>query len=232
VFVSGKEAKVEPIDVMEFIYKDMYDTVITKKKTPVYAPYVMLLLIAQHTEHPLLTSHLTTHKFIKPQRKSSLGVVEEVFASSDEQEEEDEEEEVAEVAARMGPRIKNASNAFVPSSKVDIMANMKKLSWWERYVLCMNVDIDKKLHRQYVQNKHIQRDQRRIMEKLEFTKDTSDPATEGSSSTLPYKTWNSNSLVNWQDFEDVIGPSHGKAPADDEESEAGEEEEDEDSDEE
>jgi hypothetical protein len=115
VFVSGKEAEVEPIDVMDFIYKEMYDTVITKKKTPVYAPYVMLLLIMQHIEHPPITTHLTSHKYVKPQRKASPGVVEEVFASSDEEEEEDEEEESVEVAPRTGPRIKNASNAFVPS---------------------------------------------------------------------------------------------------------------------
>jgi hypothetical protein len=179
VFVSGKEVEVEPIDVMDFIYMEMYDTVITKKKTPVYAPYVMLLLIEQHTEPPLITTHLTTHKYVKPQRKASPSVVEEVFASSDEEEEEDEEEEMVEVAPRTGPRIKNASNAFVPSSKVEIKANMKKLSWWERYVLCMNVDIDKNLHSQYVQNKHIQRDQRRIMDKLDIPKDTSDSAAEG-----------------------------------------------------
>jgi hypothetical protein len=58
----------------------------------------------------------------------------------------------------------------VPSSRVEIKANMKKLSWWERYVLCMNVDIDKKLHSQYVRNKHIQHDQRRLMEKLDIPK--------------------------------------------------------------
>jgi hypothetical protein len=43
-------------------------------------------------------------------------------------------------------------------------------------------------------------------------------------------------LVNWGDFEDVTGPSHGKAPVNDEESKDEEEEEnfgeDEDSDEE
>jgi hypothetical protein len=226
VFVSGKEVEVDPINVMDFIYKEMYDTVITKRKTPVYAQYVMLLLLVQHTEHPLLTTHLTTHKVVKPQRKASPGVVKEVFASSDEEEEEDEEEEAVEVAPRTGPLIKNASNAFVPSSWVEIKANMKKLLWWERYVFCMNVDIDKKLHSQYVQNKHIQHDQRLIMEKLEIPKATSDSAAEGSSSTLSYKAWNSNSLVNWQDFEDVTGPSHGKASTDDEESEAEEEEED------
>jgi hypothetical protein len=135
-----------------------------------------LLLIAQQTTHPLLTTHLTPHKYVKPQRKASPGVVEEDFASSDDEEGDDDVEEVAEVAPRMGPRIKNASNAFVPSSKVEIKANMKKLSWWERYVFCMSVDIDKKLHRQYVQNKHIQRDQRLIMEKLDITKDSSDSA--------------------------------------------------------
>jgi hypothetical protein len=84
---------------------------------------------------------------VKPQRKASPGVVEEVFASSDDEEGQNDEEEVVEVAPRTGPRIKNASNAFVPSSKVEIKENMKKLSWWERYVVCMNVDIDKKLHR-------------------------------------------------------------------------------------
>jgi hypothetical protein len=226
VFASGIEAEVEPIDVMDFIHKEMYDTVITKKKTPVYAPYVMVLLIAQPIAHPLLTTHLTSHKYVKPQRKASLGVMEEVFASSDEGEEADEEEESVEVSPRTGPRIKNASNAFVPSSRVEIKTNMKKLSWWERYVLCMNVDIDKKLHSQYVRNKHIQRDQRRIMDKLDIPK--RDDEDEVSSSTLSYNAWNSKSLVNWQDFEDVTGPSHGRASPDNEESEAEEEEEDED----
>jgi hypothetical protein len=70
-----------------------------------------------------------------------------------------------------------------------------------------------------VQNKHLKRDQRLIMEKLDIpTKDSSDSAAEGSSSTLSYKSWNANSLVNWGDFEDVTGPSHGKAPTNHEDS--------------
>jgi hypothetical protein len=101
--------KLDAIDVMDFIYKEMYDTVITKKKAPVYAPYVMLLLIAQQTAHSLLTTQLTSHKYVKPQRKASSGVVEEVFASSDDEEGEDDEEEVVEVSPRMGPLIKNTS---------------------------------------------------------------------------------------------------------------------------
>jgi hypothetical protein len=90
----------------------------------------------------------------------------------------------------------------------------------------MNVDIDKKLHSQYVRNKHIQHDQRRIMEKLDIPKTAAEE--EGYSSTLSYNAWNSKSLVNWQDFEEVTGPSHGRASPDVEESEAEEEEEEED----
>jgi hypothetical protein len=59
VFMGGEEGKVEPNYVMDFMYKEMYDTVITKKKTPIYAPYVLLLLVSQQTAHPLLTTHLT-----------------------------------------------------------------------------------------------------------------------------------------------------------------------------
>jgi hypothetical protein len=72
------------------------------------------------------------------------------------------------------------------------------------------------------------------MEKLDIaTKDSSDSVVEGSSSTLSYRAWNANRLVNWGDFEDVTGPSHGKASANDEESEKEENsDEDEDSDEE
>jgi hypothetical protein len=146
VYMGGEEGEVEPIDVMDFIYKEMYDVVITKKKTLVYAPYVMLLLKAQQIAHPLLTTNPSPHKFVKPQRKASSVIVEENFASSDEEEGDDDIEEAVEGAPRTRPCIKNASNAFVPSNKVEIKANMKKLTWWQRYVLCMNMDIDKKLH--------------------------------------------------------------------------------------
>jgi hypothetical protein len=48
------------------------------------------------------------------------------------------------------------------------------------------------------------------MEKLDIPKTAA--AEEGSSSTLSYNAWNSKSLVNWQDFEEVTGPSHAGPP--------------------
>jgi hypothetical protein len=85
--VARLEAKVEPLDVMDFIYKEMYDVVITKNKSPLYAPYIMKLLIAQQTRIALITTNRTPHKFVKPQRKASPGIVEEDFASSNDEEE-------------------------------------------------------------------------------------------------------------------------------------------------
>jgi hypothetical protein len=100
----------------------------------------------------------------------------------------------------------------------------------------MNVDFDKKLHRQYVQNKHINHNQKAIMDELDIRNKNPTPDTppEESKKTLCYNAWNANNLVNWVDFEDVTGPSrsHGKDPMDNEELEDKEEEEDEDSDEE
>jgi hypothetical protein len=84
----------------------------------------------------LSSTNLIAHKFVKPRRKASPGAIEG-----------DASEEIEEVAPRCGPRMKFASNALVPSSKVEIKENMKKLSWWKRCILCMNVDTEKKLHR-------------------------------------------------------------------------------------
>jgi hypothetical protein len=50
------------------------------------------------------------------------------------------------------------------------------------------------------------------MDKLEIPKNDDDDQV--SSSTLSYNAWNSKSLVNWQDFEEVTGPSHGRASPD------------------
>jgi hypothetical protein len=87
----------------------------------------------------------------------------------------------------------------------------------------MNVGIDKKLHQQYVKNKHPNHNQKLITDELVIRNKNPKPDTppEDSGKTLSYKTWNANSLVNWGDFEDVTGPSCslGKDPMDNEESE-------------
>jgi hypothetical protein len=193
IYVGEREDKVEPLDVMDFIYKEMYDVVITKNKTLVYAPYIMKLILAPQTDNPLTTTNIVVHKPVNPQRKASLGVFEEDFASSEDEEEGDASEKIQEVAPRSGPCMKFASNAIVPSSKVEIKENMKKLSWWQRYNICMNVDID-------------------------ILNNNPPPSirAEVYGETLSYKAWNDNSLVNWADFKDVTrsSTSRDKDPVD------------------
>jgi hypothetical protein len=100
--------------------------------------------LGQETNHPLTKSGLIEHKFVNPQWKEYPGIVIESYALSE------EEEEIEEVAPRR-LIMKNPSNAFVPSSsKEEAKFKMKKLTWWQRNILCMNVDINKKLHDIYV----------------------------------------------------------------------------------
>jgi hypothetical protein len=60
---------VVPLDVMDYIYKDMYECIVNKK-TPLYAPFIMKLILDQQINHPFLMANLTAHKKVKLQRKA------------------------------------------------------------------------------------------------------------------------------------------------------------------
>jgi hypothetical protein len=171
VFCKGPEAQVEPIDVMDFIHREMYECILSKK-APVYAPYVMRLIKRKMPTYTLCvdTSKLVEHKAVKPQKKPTPGVTNEPFAPSSEDEEdedmegeeddvdeegEDGEEEIEE--ARTAPpsspkrRSKNASNVPFPSrNKEEVNKEIKKLSWFKTTLLCMGVDIRKVQHNIYI----------------------------------------------------------------------------------
>jgi hypothetical protein len=135
VFCKGEEAQVDPIDVMDFIHREMYECILSKK-APVYAPYVMRLIKRKMPNYTLCidTSKLVEHKVVKPQKKPAPDVTNEPFAPSSEDEEdeemEDEEDDVDEEGeedkeeieeVRTAPpsplkrRSKNASNVPFPS---------------------------------------------------------------------------------------------------------------------
>jgi hypothetical protein len=67
IYCQGEAATLEPLDVMNYIYKEMYECIVNKK-TPVYAPYVMKLIIAQQTNHPLVRTNLVDKDGIGPAR--------------------------------------------------------------------------------------------------------------------------------------------------------------------
>jgi hypothetical protein len=152
----------------------MYECILSKK-SPVYARYVMKLIIKKSPIYHLCvdSTKFVEHKLVRPQRKEAPGVTNEPFASSSGDEEDDvmeeeyedvaeEEEHVEETVRNRAPppsskrRSKNASNVpFSPRSKEEVRKESKKLSWLEKTMLCMGVDIRKEQYNVYTQSKHI-----------------------------------------------------------------------------
>jgi hypothetical protein len=69
VYCKGETAEVEPLDVIDYIHKEMNDCMVNKK-TPLYAPFIMKLILTQNLNHPLLKANLQEHKIVKLQCKA------------------------------------------------------------------------------------------------------------------------------------------------------------------
>jgi hypothetical protein len=157
VYCKGETAHVEPLDVMDFIHKEINDCMVNKK-TPLYAPFVIKLIRAQELNHPLLKVNLVEHKVVKLQRKAPTGHSKESFALV---RGEDDDAFGEGVSTRRGPRMKHASNAS-SSSNNEFGQEFKKLNWFQRNVLCMNVDIHHKQYESYIAQKHMNDNQQAL----------------------------------------------------------------------
>jgi hypothetical protein len=233
VFCKGQEAQVEPIDVMDFIHREMYECILSKK-APVYAPYVMKLIKRKSPNYTLCVdiSKFVEHKAAKPQKKPAPGVTNKHFVATSEDEgdedmegdeddvdEEGEEGEEEIEETRTAPpsppkrRSKNASNVPFPSrNKEEVNKEIKKLSWFKRTLLCMGVDIRKEQHNIYIQNKHITHNQGLMVDHLRVLRNLPPPEHPSSDSedTLSYGAWNKEmgSSLQWGDFNEVSKPNY------------------------
>jgi hypothetical protein len=235
VYCKGETVEVEPLDVMDFIHKEINDCLLNKK-TPLYAPFVMKLIRAQNLNHPLLKANLIDHKVVKLQCKAPTGHSKKPFAPL-RGEEDDEFEEG--VSTRRGPRMKHASNEG-SSSNNEFGQEFKKLNWFQRNVLCMNVDIRHKQYESYIAQKHMNDNQQALHMAFRASRPgyVASPPSSSSSGTQSYGKW-SKGLTDWQAFEEVTSGtanvSQGKkpmAPEDDEDYNTGSEDDAEDEDEE
>jgi hypothetical protein len=157
VHCKGETTHVEPLNVMDFIHKEINDCIVNKKTT-LYAPFVMKLIRAQELNHPLLKANHVDHKVVKLQRKAPTGHSKEPFAPV---RGEDDDAFAEGVSTRRGPRIKHASNAS-SSSNNEFGKEFKKLNWFQRNVLCMNVDIRHKQYESYIAQKHMNDNQQAL----------------------------------------------------------------------
>jgi hypothetical protein len=177
---------VEPFDVMDFIHKEINDCMVNKK-TPLYAPFVMKLIHAQNLNHPLLKANLIEHKVVKLQRKAPTGHSKEPFAPVRGEEDDAFEEGVT---TRRGPRMKHASNAG-SSSNNEFGKEFKKLNWFQRNVLFMNVDIRHKQYESYITQKHMNDNQQALHKAFRASRPgyVESPLSSSSSDTHSYGKW-------------------------------------------
>jgi hypothetical protein len=205
VYCKGETAEIEPLDVMDYIHKEMYDCIVNKK-TPLYAPFIMKLILAQHLNHPLLKANLKEHKIVKLQRKAPTGHSNEPFAPLRGEGGYEIEEGLS---TRRGPRMKHASNDG-SSSKNKFVQEYKRLNWFQRNVLCMNVDIRHKQYDSYVAQKHMNENQQALHKAFQASCPGYVESTPSSSSsgTHSYGKW-SKGLADWQAFEEVTSHPSG-----------------------
>jgi hypothetical protein len=176
------------IDVMDYIFHEMYDAMVNKSTIP-YAPYIMLL-IKDTLEDEDFSENLVAHKVKKPYvtKKNLAGGSGGFMADA---------------------RFSQPSRSRAPS--IDA-SEVPKLSWFQRNVLCMNVELHKENYQAYRERKSILDNQQLILHRLNNgTGDAPQP-----SAVTQYGRWNS-STYNWQEMERCLqGPSSAPPPADDE----------------
>jgi hypothetical protein len=122
---------------MDYIFNEMHDAMVSRR-TPPYAPYIMLLIKdkLRGVDGSDIEEDLDEHKTRKLIRKQHKGVQPSY-----------QEVEQGELRPRVGSRRKNANppsrSTAAPQSKG------KKLSWWKRTLLCMNIEIHKENYSAY-----------------------------------------------------------------------------------
>jgi hypothetical protein len=111
------------LDVMDFIFNEMFDAMVSGTSIP-YAPYIMMLikhtLSNQHFSDEDCTEHLMKRPYVK-KRTPTPAVSSDSFMAD---------------ARGSGA---HAKKPRVPS----IAKEVKQLNWFQRNILCMNVDIRK-----------------------------------------------------------------------------------------
>jgi hypothetical protein len=136
------------LDVMDFMFNEMYDAMVSRGSLP-YAPYIMKLIIDTCKSQDFsgqCVSHKVKRLYVK-QNKSAPAPV-----------------------GPIGPdSFMRDARSSVPSGKFvskDVPKRVKKLSWFQKHVLCMKVEIHRENYDAYCERKTILDTQHEILHKL------------------------------------------------------------------
>ncbi|KAK1631695.1 hypothetical protein QYE76_006010 [Lolium multiflorum] len=170
------------LDVMDFIFHEIHDAMVSRTTIP-YAPYIQLLInnsVAVCDEdlsgYPLVKHHVKKPYKLKP--VSSAVPAPDTFMRD----------------AR--------SSGFAPARHPDVPAMRKqvsRLSWFQRHILCMNIEIHKENYAASRERSEIKHTQAVILHKLSGDQGPppQPPAHQG------YSGWHS-AQVPWSDLDDCL----------------------------
>ncbi|KAK1632010.1 hypothetical protein QYE76_006325 [Lolium multiflorum] len=174
------------LDVMDFIFHEIHDAMVSRTTIP-YAPYIQLLInnsVAVCDEdlsgYPLVKHHVKKAYKLKP--VSSAVPAPDTFMRD----------------AR--------SSGFAPARHPDVPAMRKqvsRLSWFQRHILCMNIEIHKENYAASRERSEIKHTQAVILHKLSGDQGPppQPPAHQG------YSGWHS-AQVPWSDLDDCLQRSN------------------------
>ena len=173
------------VDVMDIIYHEMRDAYVNRRTIP-YAPFIMMLIKAtmQQDFNFLCTEK---HKVKKPYvKKTKTGLS---SYSSD--------SFMGDARAAGAPRVSQSA----PSA---MAREVKKLSWWQKLVLCTKVDDHKAAYQHYQAHQDLAHSQSVIIHHVSGASG----AAPRQSRPIPYSQWCNDSGVDYRELERQLSGAH------------------------
>jgi hypothetical protein len=194
------------LDVMDFIFYEIKDAIIQRNTLP-YAPYIMLLIKHALGDYDLsddCVDHQVKKMYVKRKKTPAPSI--------------------AYPSTFMADARSSASTREQKAAATALSREAKKLSWFERNVLCMKVEIHRENYQAYVERKTIQDNQQLILHHLSGAQ-TAKPAPTAATS---YTAWHTD-RYNWVDMEKHLfatpdaptGDAHAEAEEDMDDDDAG-----------
>jgi hypothetical protein len=166
------------LDVMDFIFYEIKDAIIQRNTVP-YAPYIMLLIknaLGDYDIHDDCVEHQVKKMYVKRKQSSAPSA--------------------AYPSTFMADARSSASTRDKRAAASAMSREVRKLSWFERNVLCMKVEIHRENYQAYVERKNIQDTQQLILHRLSGAQ-TADPTPTAPTS---YEAWNTD-RYNWVEMQ-------------------------------
>jgi hypothetical protein len=209
-FVSTNPNEDFKMDVMHYIFNEMHNAMLSKR-TPPYAPYIMLLIREKvkdmdfskgNSEHKLKRMNV-----IKPmeEKTAAKGKGKKLVPTDDDDVEMDDPS---------SPVCKTTS-ARRPHNK--------KLSLWQRTLLCINVAIHKENYAAYEERRDIIHNQQCISPEIQLLQDPSAQLSPiPAPKYIPYDRWQDDNSVDWAQVEELskVGSDEEFSEGDEEDADA------------